>query len=185
VGIAANWSRENLAWAAGLFEGEGSISKRNNLLTLTSTDEDVVRKFMVIVGMGRIIEWTPTAGQLGKKKQWIWNLYRQECGQALLAAFWPWLGERRRKRVREYLHHMANAHRNRSKLGSEHSRSKLTESLVVEILASTDTQVALATKYGVGQTTISAIRKRKTWRHVNVDQHVRRTQVGSSESSSS
>lgn len=42
----------------------------------------------------------------------------------------------------------------------------LTPEIVVEIRASTDKQAALAHKYGVAQTTISDIKRRKTWKSI-------------------
>lgn len=50
-------SPENIAWAGGLFEGEGSCSISNlnqARVELTSTDEDVVRKFAAIIGFGAV-----------------------------------------------------------------------------------------------------------------------------------
>ena len=105
MGIAANWSRENLAWAAGLFEGEGSISIKPQTaqLQLAMTDEDVVRKFHSIVGMGHVYDpyvdrrvW-PTP----RKPIWRWTVGGSRKCQALLAAFWCFLGNRRRAKAEE------------------------------------------------------------------------------------
>lgn len=52
--------------------------------------------------------------------------------------------------------------------GERHHSHKLTESQVVEILASDASGVSLATKYGVQKTLISAIRNRKIWKHVKI-----------------
>jgi hypothetical protein len=57
--------------------------------------------------------------------------------------------------------------RNRPLQGSDNGYSKLTEADVRTIRASRATQEALAYLYGVAQTTISSIRRRKTWRHVS------------------
>lgn len=45
-------------------------------------------------------------------------------------------------------------------------RPKLTVEQVLEIRASTETNVALGKKYGVTDAAISLIRTRQTWKHV-------------------
>lgn len=50
--------------------------------------------------------------------------------------------------------------------GSAHGRARLTEEIVREILASTDSLSALADRYKVSRGTISHIRKRRSWRHL-------------------
>ena len=97
----------DIAWAAGLFEGEGSftsetnIDKRNSLryikfnLALQTTDIDVGEKFERIVG-GR-------SGKLGKTTTGK-LLYRWSMGNRLeiiktVKLFLPHLGKRRRERA--------------------------------------------------------------------------------------
>lgn len=50
--------------------------------------------------------------------------------------------------------------------GSENGRSKLTESDVMEIRASSETLEELATRYGVGVTTVSHARIGRQWKHL-------------------
>ncbi len=50
--------------------------------------------------------------------------------------------------------------------GSLHGGAKLSEQQVATILSETGTCVAIAKKYGVDPTTVSLIRNRKTWTHV-------------------
>lgn len=52
--------------------------------------------------------------------------------------------------------------------GERASRSKLTDGVVREILRSTEPQRVLAQRHGVTQTAISRIKRRETWRHVDV-----------------
>lgn len=96
------------AWAAGLFEGEGSVSMYRTpmgstpRLQLTSTDEDVVRRFCSSVGLGRV--HGPYPGRKPHHKlSWNWSVQNFERVQALLAMFWPRLGARRRSRAIEVL----------------------------------------------------------------------------------
>jgi hypothetical protein len=106
VSAAKNWSRENLAWAGGLFEGEGCIScTKGNLIALTvgSTDEDVLRRFAEIIGIGSVRGPCAPKSNLGKKPYWVWQANGFAKGQAVIAALWPFLGERRKARASELI----------------------------------------------------------------------------------
>lgn len=110
--MAANddlrWTRENLAWAAGLFEGEGciAVSRRANKLhdqwslVLASTDLDVLKRLQTVVGMGNI---TGPLGRSDHKPYWTWRVTRREHVYALLVAIYPWLLQRRQDRALECL----------------------------------------------------------------------------------
>lgn len=97
----------DIAWAAGLFEGEGSMypyrdSKTGRLyprLDLASTDEDVVRRFSRIVD-GRAVYGPIQRGE--KKPFWRWQATGGPAKKAL-ALFAPYLGERRTARMHEVL----------------------------------------------------------------------------------
>ncbi len=54
--------------------------------------------------------------------------------------------------------------------GSKHHNSKLNEEQVVEILKSKDKQDTLADRYGVSRGLITAIKNRRAWRHVRVEE---------------
>lgn len=101
--------RSDLAWTAGLFEGEGCITDASPkttkvvhpILQLKMTDEDVVRRFRDIVGHGVV------RIENHRKSHWktIWRvrITGHEIVQATIAAFWPWLGRRWRERAVEVL----------------------------------------------------------------------------------
>lgn len=66
-----------LAWAAGLFEGEGSCFARKKdsghhyiELSLASTDEDVLRRFHDAVGVGTVHGPRKLPG---RKPIWTWR----------------------------------------------------------------------------------------------------------------
>ena len=101
--IAANWTRENIAWAAGLFEGEGSISikRQTAQLSLGMTDEDVVRRFYSIIGIGKIYGPYRDKRKLTHKQMWIWTIGGARQCQAVLAALWNHLGKRRKHKAEE------------------------------------------------------------------------------------
>lgn len=106
--------REHMAWAAGLFEGEGCVSarvRRTNkhdrsiVARLRMSDEDVVRRFHSVVGVGHVNG--PYLDSDRKKPTWVWQTGSFEAVQAVIAFMWPWLHSRRRARMRELLtwHH--------------------------------------------------------------------------------
>lgn len=112
--MEAQRTREKLAWAAGLFEGEGCFSswetkERNRKLylhsTLSSTDEDVVKTFQHTIGFGNISGPHAKSNKAGKamKPFWRWRACSFEHNQALIALLWPWLHYRRREKAKEIL----------------------------------------------------------------------------------
>lgn len=90
-------SREiDIAWAAGLFEGEGSCyivnsQNRRPTLELSSTDEDVVKRFMTIVGVGKLY----TFDRKGHKSGWRWMTGKKSEVVIVLELLMPYLGIRR------------------------------------------------------------------------------------------
>jgi hypothetical protein len=104
--------RATAAYSAGLFEGEGWIGMERSYRTtrskkgrqakvsLSMSDEDVVRRFHQAVGCGRVngpyVKGT-------NKPMWVWAASGHENVQALVACWWPWLGMRRRAKAREVL----------------------------------------------------------------------------------
>lgn len=98
----------DIAWAAGLFEGEGCISRsvqRGGLirwqLILTSTDRDVLERFRGVLGFGSIYRkhqpverWKPC---------YSWILSKHFLIYAVLVMLYPWFGKRRQAKAREAL----------------------------------------------------------------------------------
>tara|TARA_B110000444_G_C18451306_1_gene415842 strand:+ start:233 stop:541 length:309 start_codon:yes stop_codon:yes gene_type:complete len=83
---------KSIEWAAGLFEGEGSITNCGIYpkLYLAMTDKDVVEEFMSIVGMGKIHVRDRTPHQT----QYAWQVHGRQI-RPLLERLLPFLGERR------------------------------------------------------------------------------------------
>lgn len=70
---------------------------------MSSTDFDVLFHFQdVFNGMGRVSVQKP-GGRFGKKELLRWSLTEFESVQAVLVMMWPWLGRRRRARMKEVL----------------------------------------------------------------------------------
>jgi len=94
-------SREDLAWASGLFEGEGTagaVKQRNRLYArakVNMTDQDRVARFREVLGTGNL--YGPYQQPNGWKDQWVIQWEGLEQVQALACMLWPWLGPRRRQ----------------------------------------------------------------------------------------
>src|SRR5258708_6858023 len=93
---------DGIAWAAGVFEGEGSIivrpagGKRPGLqrrLQVPMTDADVLHRFRDVVGAGRI--YGPIQREDNYKPVYVWVCSRWADIERILRAFRPYLLERR------------------------------------------------------------------------------------------
>ena len=109
----AHQRQVDLAWAAGLFEGEGCLTISNGRqpngsvfrqvrLKLNSTDEDVVRRFHGIVRVGYVRVETDFE-RYGFKRQWGWYVGNRRDVEHVIGFLLPWLGARRSRRAEELL----------------------------------------------------------------------------------
>jgi hypothetical protein len=101
---------EEVAWAAGLFEGEGCIhlmkrSSKNGkaALTLSMADQDVVHRFSRILGVGNLRGPYTQAPGSHWKPMWTWEAGKRREVQSVLNRVLPFLGERRLAKAREVL----------------------------------------------------------------------------------
>lgn len=97
--------REEFAWAAGLFEGEGSITLAPRpRLQMKMADEDVVRRFGEILGVGKVYGPYGPYGydppnRLQKKPVWMWVCEGRAAGE-VVEVLRPWLSPRRLAQAR-------------------------------------------------------------------------------------
>ena len=102
-----------IAWAAGLFEGEGTITPRktaaNHLwqLAVTSTDEDVITRLHQALG-GKIYGPYGYVNSTNRRREhhkpyWRWSVSDRLGIEAVAAKLRPYLMERRRSRLDECL----------------------------------------------------------------------------------
>ena len=90
-----------LAWSAGLFEGEGTIYKnkqkdRTYRMEMSMTDKDVIDRFHQAVGFGSVSE--VDRGKSGKehwKPLYRWYSGKREDIRQLLSQMLPYFGNRR------------------------------------------------------------------------------------------
>ena len=96
-----------VAWVAGLIEGEGCIStfgkKRRYYwnVRVGMTDLDTIRKLRGITGMGIIYTQKVTGN---RKPAWRWSVNRQAEVRELLTKILPHMGARRTEKIHEALH---------------------------------------------------------------------------------
>lgn len=145
---------QNLAWAAGLFEGEGSISA-NGRMRIKMTDRDVLILFRLVVQCGTVHGPYQPSG-LGKKLVYEWTVQGKDAFD-LMADFQLFMGERRSKRIIEVLE---------TKYNKKHKKlsPKDVQSIRERISAGVHgINRALAEEYGVSDGLISAIKHRRMW----------------------
>ena len=91
-----------LAWAAGLIEGEGSVWIKSGpypaaIVQLSMTDEDVVRKLHKIFQIGDVYIQKP--GVRSVKLQWKWRVSAQSHVAWVLDLLYPLMGSRRKVQI--------------------------------------------------------------------------------------
>jgi hypothetical protein len=102
-------SREDVIWAAGLFEGEGwfSVQGKGVSLGMQLSDKDLLIRLQHILGCGNIYYRPPRIYSYEtiktRKSQWAWRVTSFEYVQAVIAYMWPWLSHRRQERAKEIL----------------------------------------------------------------------------------
>lgn len=90
----------DIAWVAGIVEGEGSIvatSGSSSELKVLMTDEDVVRRLHEVTGLGNV--YGPIFHKAGGKPLYAWKVARKRDLARVLLAIYPLLGERRQQQI--------------------------------------------------------------------------------------
>jgi hypothetical protein len=95
---------EQIAWAAGWFEGEGSILLSGGRLhaRVSNTDQEILDRFAKVLSVGaKYGPYAPYGGTEHRKQLlWVW-VACEEAALDAIALMWLWLGSRRQKRARE------------------------------------------------------------------------------------
>ena len=101
----------DIIWAAGLFEGEGTIyldqkTSRYNA-GLKMTDADVMEKFFNIIKLGQLYgPYTPKEKKVNgenTKDYWLWRCWRPSEVTIFLKMLLPYFGNRRSSKTIEAL----------------------------------------------------------------------------------
>jgi hypothetical protein len=95
---------ERVAWAAGIFEGEGCVTDVNGrfALLVKNTDEWVIRRFHGIVEVGTVYGPYRNSEADGHRRKpfWTWSAYEEDALDAMQMLA-PWLSKRRLNRAFE------------------------------------------------------------------------------------
>jgi hypothetical protein len=95
---------EDLAWAAGLFEGEGYFGSHS--YSISQVDRWPLDRFCAIIGFGHVLgPYQPHASK-GPRAQpfFLWRVGSREKKQSLAMLLDPWLSPRRRQAILDTLH---------------------------------------------------------------------------------
>lgn len=107
-------TNEQIAWAAGIFEGEGCISLMQSRsrgsnrtrpwvrLSVQMTDRDVIEHLYEVVAVGGV-SLHHRANRPKYKDCWAWQASARDDVIELLTLFLPWLGNRRTAKANEAL----------------------------------------------------------------------------------
>lgn len=90
------------AWLAGIIEGEGCIAlvtKTSARLTVSMTDEDVVKHLYTVTMMGTVKRYPKPP----HKDRYVWAVGERDDLLDILTAIRPWMGARRGARIDEVL----------------------------------------------------------------------------------
>ncbi len=98
-------SEAEIAWLAGILEGEGCWSRHSQSTTrwwvaVRMTDKDIIDRLQAITGIGRVTK-DPLPGRPGCKPCWAWRVDAKWHREWVTTQVWSWMGERRRSKIKE------------------------------------------------------------------------------------
>lgn len=112
-------SEIEIAWAAGILEGEGCFSifqrktakwdHKSLAIHCEMTDEDVVRKLHSVFNVGTVNVRENTKGRSDtrpRKKTWIWSVQNHAGIEKVCQCVLPYMGERRSAKIKELLEYV-------------------------------------------------------------------------------
>jgi hypothetical protein len=97
-----------IAWAAGLFEGEGCMTYRDKehkhpYLKINMTDFDIVERFQQLVGCGSLTFVDKTKENPKWKHQLLWRTTNKLDVRRILNLLLPYFGDRRAHKALDIL----------------------------------------------------------------------------------
>jgi hypothetical protein len=163
---------EELAWAGGLFEGEGCFSsigrvgvhgRRKARASLAMADAKTVLRFRDVMGFGNIHINRRANG----RHLTVWVVSNEKDFRRTVELLGPWLSKRRLDRAAELivlLELPVGKAWGNTPPEDRHNGKKLTMELAREIRAATGTCSMLAERFGVSRSTISHVKTGYSWR---------------------
>lgn len=96
----------DVAWLAGLFEGEGCLSRHSHrkcwVMRIKMTDRDVVERVHGLLG-GKLMYLDTSKIKAHYKPSWTWHEGRQKQIRDIVLLLRPHLGQRRAAKCDEFL----------------------------------------------------------------------------------
>ncbi len=98
---------EQIAWAAGLIEGEGCFcivrnskakGKQSSKILVQMNDLDVLERLQSLFQVGKVYHRPPRGNS---RESWCWTVYRADDILLVIEAVFPWLGIRRKQKATE------------------------------------------------------------------------------------
>lgn len=159
--------KAEIAWVAGLLEGEGSFSSAQHhgrghqigRVDMQSIDHDTLETLARITGIGSV--HGPLAPQPNRQPLWYWRVQRHNDVRALTELIYPWMGARRRRQIEAIWEGQDKERLNPRprKVSPEDA-----EAIRSSYSAGGFTQQTLALMYGITQSTVSSIlHRRRRW----------------------
>ena len=99
---------KSIEWAAGLYEGEGYLTRYRNRweLGIKMTDLDVLQDFYDFVRCGnRRGPYHTPSQKPHHKPYYLWRTYNKKEIFTIVAEFYPLMCKRRLEKFNEFLHH--------------------------------------------------------------------------------
>lgn len=111
--MAQNYNREELAWAAGFWDGEGTacvITRTKNRhralrasVNQSESNAENLKRFHTVIGFGRMHGPYRAKSRPNSQGAFQVNFDGFENVQALMALLWPWLGSIKRAQFQRVL----------------------------------------------------------------------------------
>ncbi len=173
-----NFNKENLAWAAGLFDGEGCfcISHKKNKLSgnlraiICMTEKEPIERFLNIVKIGKIVLDHGEQPEKNCKAVYRWYVHGYEKVQFIIIILWNWLSKFRKLQAIKKLKESKTWLKYQ---GEKVHFSKLLEVEIIEIKKELLNYkyglfAKLAKKYNVTDGCIALIHKGHTWKSIKI-----------------
>lgn len=163
--------REALAWAAGIFDGEGWCSsarynaKGGMTATLTlgvaQAHPEMLQRLATVIGFGKITQ--PRKQVHGRTFMYSWKVYGFEQVQVVFALLWTWLGSVKREQIMRCLQEAREHPTNTKRL---FNRVQLNE--IRELLNQGVRQYVIARQFGCDNQTINRIACGRSYKEISM-----------------
>ncbi len=115
-----------IAWVAGIVEGEGSLQSRQKVAVVVEmTDPDIIERLHALTGIGRVNHNQWKAKDHYKATS-AWAVRRASHVVHIVLAIYPWLGNRRREAANAVLARLGHSADAAPSVGVEPTTSRLT-----------------------------------------------------------